>query len=202
MPDAFHNPGDGARRLVRPARHLPTRRGPTERHFVAWCAIALTLAVCSRAVGAEPANFASVLYLHDGDFLAGRLENCETPNVVCWQAQAATLPFEFPAGAFRAAYFPAPASPPAPIGEYCFELVGGDILYGTLLNVAPQQFEIEAARFGKLRIDRNQVARISAVGDSLRSDYRGPKGLAEWQVSAENQWTEEAGRLVTSTRNA
>jgi thiol-disulfide isomerase/thioredoxin len=202
MPDAFHDPGDGARRLVRPARLLPTRRGPTERHFVAWCAIALTLAICSRAVGVEPVSPASVLYLRDGDFLAGRLENCDTPNIVCWQAQGAMKPFEFSAGAFRAAYFPTPASPPAPIGEYCFELVGGDILYGALLNVTPQQFEIEAARFGKLRIDRDQVARISVVGDSLRSDYRGPKGLAEWHASAENQWTEEAGRLVTSTRNA
>jgi thiol-disulfide isomerase/thioredoxin len=164
--------------------------------------LAVLIACCSTAFGdSAPIPAASMLYLHDGDFLGGRLDDCDVANVVRWQAKGATQPFEFPAGAVRAAYFAPPAAASAPEGDYCFELSDGDLLYGSLVNVTPEQFEIQSPQLGQLHVARDQVCRLTPYSDSSKSEYRGPNGLAEWRPSGE-QWNEEAGRLVSYTPHA
>ena len=202
MLDHFYNAGDRDCRAMRQAGcRLPQRRA-CARDCIRQSVFAIALIACCRFACASPPSTGSTLYLYDGDFFAGHLEDCATPDIVRWQSQGATEPFEFPAGAFRAAYFPTPPASPAPEGDYCFELFGGDILYGSLVGVTPQQFAIKTAHFGQLHLDRSQVSRIAVVGDSSKGEYRGPNGLAEWHPSAENLWTEEAGRLITATRHA
>ncbi|HEY3394148.1 MAG TPA: hypothetical protein VGK58_15655, partial [Lacipirellulaceae bacterium] len=168
---------------------------------IVWSGFLLLLAVAATNVRADAPN-AAMLYLHDGDFFSGRLADCEEAGVLRWQMRGATMPFSFPATELRAAYFPPPEALPDAAGDYLIELSNGDLLYGSLASVTPEHFEFETAQFGRLRMAREEVSRLVRRDDASQSEYRGPNGLAEWQSGEENQWREEAGRLITNTARA
>jgi thiol-disulfide isomerase/thioredoxin len=144
----------------------------------------------------------AVLQLHDGDFLAGRLVDCDETGVIRWRMRGASSPFEFSSAVLRAAYFPMPEAAHLPTGDFLIELSNGDLLYGSILSITPERFELETARFGRLRVAREEIRRLARWNGSSPSEYRGPNGLAEWQTAEENQWYEEAGRLITKSARA
>lgn len=135
-----------------------------------------------------------MLYLRDGDFLAGRLTDCDEANIVRWQMQGATQPFDFPADAFGSAFFPPPPVAAAPDGDYSFELSDGDLLFGSLVSITPEQLEIQSSRLGRLHIARGELRRMTRRSDASADEYRGPNGLGEWQQASENQPRNERGR--------
>jgi thiol-disulfide isomerase/thioredoxin len=146
-----------------------------------------------------------MLYLRDGDFLAGGLVDCDEPKVICWQMQGAARPFNFHAAALRAVYFPAPAAAPANDGDYMIELTDGDLLFGSLLGVSPERFEFDTPGLGRLHVARSEIRRITPASDATTVEYRGPNGLADWQEPDElheQQWRDEAGRLITNADHA
>jgi thiol-disulfide isomerase/thioredoxin len=175
---------------------------------LAWTVILVTFAFgATRQEPNAQANSAAAdhdsptLYLYDGDFFGGSLRDCPTPNVIRWLADGAAQPFEFGSEAIRAAYFASPKERPAPEGEYCFELSDGDVLYGSLAGITADQIQVQSAQFGRLQIARPEVLRITSC-KSETFEYKGPNGLAEWKLGAENQWREEAGRILTNVRGA
>jgi thiol-disulfide isomerase/thioredoxin len=170
------------------------------RQFTAWSCGFVLLAAATTANADGPS--VPVLHLSDGDFLAGYLADCDETGVIRWHMRGATTPFDFPAAAVRAAHFPSPKSVPAPKGDYLFEFANGDMLYGSLVSVTPERFEIETARFGRLHVDRGELRRLARSADSSPSEYRGPNSLAEWKQAEERQWHEEAGRLITNSARA
>ena len=159
----------------------------------------VTLAGADRA---ESPPAGSMLYLRDGDYFNGAIEDCDTPNVVRWRVPGIAAPLEFPAEPFRAAYFAASNEHPAPAGEYCFELSDGDLLYGSLTAVTPNGLEIEAAPFGRLHVARSAIRRFTSWVGNSTTEYRGPNGLAEWRQSGNDKWREEAGRLIATAVGA
>jgi len=65
--------------------------------------------------------------------------------------------------------FRTPAKPEKAVGDYCFELTGGDLLYGSLLALNAKEAEIRRCR-------RRPIAR--ATGPSQRfSRWQGDGGL-------------------------
>src|SRR5438105_14601798 len=48
---------------------------------------------------------AAILYLNDGDYFTGSLQNSPAKNIIRWDAQGAVEPFEFAANTVRSAYF-------------------------------------------------------------------------------------------------
>ena len=75
-----------------------------------------------------PAPQQSVIYMTDGDYFTGSLQDSSAGDVVSWQSDGAVRPFQFPAAAVRAAFFPSPEKPQPAEAEYCFELSDGDLL--------------------------------------------------------------------------
>jgi thiol-disulfide isomerase/thioredoxin len=169
---------------------------------IAWCGFLILLGCASAAVSAAEAPSVAMLYLSDGDFLAGRLADCNDSGTIRWQMRGATTPFDFPSATVRAAHFPPPRADLAANGEFLFELSNGDVVYGSFLGITPERFELDTPRFGRLQVDRGEIRRIVRCQRSSPSEYRGPNGLAEWKQADEEQWREEAGRLITNIARA
>jgi thiol-disulfide isomerase/thioredoxin len=171
----------------------------------AWLRLAVLCAVLPATAAELTAKGSpdAMLYLTDGDFFAGTLEDSETPNVVCWKCAGAVLPFQFPTSAIRSVYFPAPPRPAAAEAEYCFELTDGDLLFGTLASLDAQTAEIESGRLGRMKIERLQIRRFFPWRGADAWEYSGPNGLSEWQQEPQkNGWQEEAGHLFTDVPGA
>jgi thiol-disulfide isomerase/thioredoxin len=155
---------------------------------------------------AEPAT--AVLHLRDGSFAAGNLDDSARSGVLRWQASAFVSPFEFPLDRVNAVHWPPPQQVPKPTGDYCFELAGGDILFGTLISLDQKQAEISIPRLGRLRVDRASIQRIYRWRNSADLVYLGPNGMAGWHETPPSPggrpaaatrvgWREESGQIVT-----
>ena len=153
------------------------------------------------AATADPAP-RPVLHLADGSYLPGNLRDSTDPKVLVWNSPAFARPLEFPLSAIQAVHYAAPAKPKQPTGEYCFELVDGDIIYGDLLALTDDEMEVNAAPLGRLHLQRDQVRRVSrrSGADSI---YVGPNGLAGWtEPAAATDWRDEGGQLFTDRHGA
>ncbi len=157
------------------------------------CLIALILC-CAVASGKDK----SVLHLTDGGFVLGELKQSSGPEVVRWQATAFTQPFEFARGAISAVHYPRAAESPKPVGEYCFELAAGDVLFGDLINLTNDQAELEVTRLGRIHVKREHIRRMYRWGSGTDLVYLGPNGLVGWNESATiKQWHDEGGQPQT-----
>jgi thiol-disulfide isomerase/thioredoxin len=151
----------------------------------------------------RPGPQQSVIYMTDGDFFAGSLQDSTTADVISWQSVGAARPFQFPATAVRAAFFPSPDKPAPAQAEYCFELSDGDRIFGALAGISPDVIEIDSARHGRLRIERDHVRRIVPWQGATAWEYSGPNGLTDWRyLPAKDGWLEEAGHLLTQAPSA
>ena len=172
---------------------------------IRWLALAIALAAycpLARSEDSPKDSAASILNTTEGDFYTGALQDCSITNVIRWQAHGLTQAFDFPADTIRAAYFAAAGERPAPEGDYCCELTDGDLLFGSLIGISPEQIEMESSQFGRMRIARGEVRRLTAWGGSSAFVYRGPNGLDEWKPEGKSNWREEAGRILSSERGA
>ncbi|MCI0332358.1 MAG: TlpA family protein disulfide reductase [Planctomycetes bacterium] len=175
-----------------------------------YCRISLLMLV-ALAVGGPTARGAeapkppvsAMLYLTDGDFFSGTIEDSNGPDVISWQSGGAVQPFQFPMAAIRAAFFPSPEHPKPAEADYCFELSDGDLLFGSLIGLTPDVVEIESQRFGQLHVQRSHIRRIVPWQGAAAWNYSGPNNLAEWRHLPEKDgWLEEAGHLLTQTPSA
>src|SRR5260221_6123294 len=94
------------------------------------------LAVSSAIAADQPVR--SAVHLTNDDFLPGQLRGSEDPKVLRWHSPYFTKPFEFSLNAVNAVHYPVPAAQPKPTGDYCFELVSGDVLYGNLVGLTDE----------------------------------------------------------------
>jgi thiol-disulfide isomerase/thioredoxin len=137
------------------------------------------------------------LEMVNGDFYTGTLLDSDRADALSWQCDYATEPFVFALDLVSAAHFPREGETPRANGEFCFELSGGDVMFGSLVGLSDEAIEVETIHFGKLRIQRSQVRRIQRWGDFSGIEYLGPEGLRGWTPSvANNAWREEAGHIV------
>jgi thiol-disulfide isomerase/thioredoxin len=171
---------------------------PTRRSLCWLAAVAVGLS----AQAAAPSGDSAVLYLRDGDYLSGRLLDCDKPDVLRWQMRGAAQPFDMQAAALRAIYFPAPATPSTTDSGYMIELTDGDLLFGSLSGATPEQFEFDSPGLGRIHVARGEIRRITPTGEATSVEYRGPNGLSDWQASDEKLWREEAGRLISNSPHA
>src|SRR5262245_51898816 len=107
--------------------------------------VRLVVGVCvwCLAASAAPAQgpAASILHLTNEGFIAGELRGSDDPNVLRWRSPNFAQPFAFPLGAVNAVHYTVAGPQPQPRGEFCFELVDDDILYGDLLALNADSVE-------------------------------------------------------------
>ena len=133
------------------------------------------------AVTAEDKQPSAVLSLDDGGFVAGELADSDRPGVLRWQGAGFVAPFEFKLGRVNAVQWTSEEKPVKPEGEFCFELGGGDVVFGTLASLDASAAVIEVPRVGRLAVERNAVRRIYRWRESADLIYLGPNGLAGWR---------------------
>ena len=168
-------------------------------------AIAACLATSAATAAAPPAGPkpGPVLHLSDGGFVAGALEDSDGPKALRWRSPAFAGPLEFPLDLVASVNFPPPATLPKPGGDYCFELAGGDVLFGSLVGLDDKAATIETPRLGRLRVDRASLHRISRWRDSTDLIYLGPNGLSGWrELPSKTGWRDDGGQLATDVAGA
>ena len=174
-----------------------------------WSSVATCLSIvvllwfhlpATTAASDDPAG--GVLHLTNSGFLPGELLGSDDPNVLRWSSPFFTEPFLFPMDAVSAVHHESPSVQPKPTGEYCFELVNDDTLYGELLGLTDESVELETAWFGRVQVRRAHVRRIYRwQGEELV--YLGPNGLADWKKSpATAAWRDEGGLPATDESGA
>lgn len=171
--------------------------------------LAIAICVCLIAISgysAEPSvapSPRSVLYLTNGDFVSGELKNADRPATLSWLSPSFTAGFDFATSEVNAVHFPLPEKLPRPVGEYCFELAGGDVLFGAFVGMDAGQFEIDESRVGRLHLARTIVHRFHRWRDGSDVVYLGPNGLAGWREPAPgNGWREEYGQALSDKDNS
>ena len=162
--------------------------------------VLITLLVRSAAPSAmaEPApdvpvQTASTARLRDQDFVTGELIDSAAGDHLLWRSPLFASPLRLPLDQVRSVRFPVRGKPEQPQGEYCFELAGGDTLFGALLEISGEQAVIDSPGFGPLHLDRAILRRVHRwnAGDLL---YTGPSGLEGWKASGSaNAWAKMAG---------
>ncbi|MEX2139252.1 MAG: TlpA disulfide reductase family protein [Pirellulales bacterium] len=143
----------------------------------------------------------STIYLANGSYAAGQLVDLPDGNNLVWQSRAFTAPFTFPLDAVNVVHFPVPAKLPQPLGDYCFELTGGDILFGGLTSLDGDAAVLDVAGLGRLHVARGILRRMFRW-DGADLLYFGPSGLRGWQSIGKASWREEAGHLVADEKSA
>jgi thiol-disulfide isomerase/thioredoxin len=150
------------------------------------------------AIAGEPA----VLHLTDDGFLPGQVEASADVNVLRWRSPLFAQPFDFPLASVSAVHYPLPGNRPKPVGEYCFELAGDDVIYGNLLGLTDDTVEIDAARIGHVHLRRASIGRFYPC-QGVDTLYQGPDGLAGWRDPATTSpWHDEGGQLATDKPGA
>ncbi len=139
----------------------------------------MSLTICVRARGDEPEPL-PILHFTDGSFAAGELAESTRQGVFRWQAAGFVSPFQFETNRVNAIHWPPPKSVPKPGSDFCFELAGGDILFGSLTALDGQQAELDIPRVGRLHIERSCIHRIYRWQGSADLVYLGPNGLTGW----------------------
>jgi hypothetical protein len=187
-------------------------------------------AVAWACLAADAPPQKAMLRLTDGGFVAGELKGSDKPGSIRWESPAFAKPLEFPLDHIGSVIFPLPATPPKPAGDLCFELAGGDVVFGSLAGLDADSATIETARLGRLKVARAKLHRISRWRDGADAVYLGPNGLAGWKVPPRPEpfpptrvvmraggaaapaapvpaptiaaWREEAGQLSTDVEGA
>lgn len=174
-----------------------------QTRFAAGVSIALFL-FSSLASGQEAApGSPAKLSLVSGDHVSGKLIDSDAPDILRWQGEDFASPFHFNRQNIVAIHFPAPDERPVPTGDYCLELVGGDLVFGSLVGLSEETAELDLPLFGKTRLPRANVRRILRWGDGTDLLYLGPNGLAGWDsVSPKDAWREDSGHLFTDRQGA
>src|SRR5262249_42445697 len=80
-----------------------------------------------------------VLHLANGDFCIGELADSDKPEVVHWNCSAFGRPFDFRSDAVSGIDFPRQRNSRPAKGDFCVELAGGDILFGSLDSFSADQ---------------------------------------------------------------
>ena len=135
--------------------------------------------------------------LTNGDHITGTLVNSVDPTRLGWQSPAFTEPFYFALGGIASVHFPVPAKLQPHEGDYCIEIAGNDVLFGSLIGLDAKSVILDVPKIGRTTIDRSVIKRMYRWGGSSSQLFIGPSGLNGWQTSGEeNGWREDAGQLI------
>jgi peroxiredoxin len=143
----------------------------------------LSLLAAAAATAAEKSP-PGVLSLDDNGYAAGDLALSDKPGVVRWQAAGFVAPFEFKLERVNAVHWTPAEKPVKPEGEFCFELGGGDVVFGALAGLNSSEAQLELPRIGRLHVERSAIRRIYRWRESADLVYLGPNGLSGWRDSS------------------
>ena len=119
--------------------------------------------------------------LDDGGYAGGDLAPSDRPGVLRFKAAGFVTPFEFKLGRVNAIHWTPAEKPVKPEGEFCFELGGGDVVFGGLAGLDESGGQLDVPRIGRMHVERSAIRRIYRWKASADLVYLGPNGLAGWR---------------------
>jgi thiol-disulfide isomerase/thioredoxin len=122
-----------------------------------------------------------MLHLVKGDFCVGDLLDCDQPDIVRWNCPAATKPFDFRLTTVSAIYFPLREKASQAASQFCVELAGGDVLFGSVASLTADELVLDSPTLGTLHIQRSKVCRLQRWDNAADFVYFGPQGTLGWQ---------------------
>ncbi len=127
----------------------------------------LFVCLATKADAAEPTSVLNdaVIHLTNGDYVTGRLIDSEIGHGLAWQSPAFTAPFQFATRSVNRIQFTNPEKPTPPKAGYHFELAGGDVLFGSLVEWQGDEAVLDVTGLGRLHVERTIVRRISRWRD-------------------------------------
>src|ERR1700678_772700 len=139
-----------------------------------------------------------VLRLANGKSTAGNIQPSTGSGILRWRNASTGSESDFAWSEVNAIEWPALGTQPKPTGEVCFELAGGDILFGSLVAMGDQWAELDVPRLGRISIQRAKLYRIHRSLDGGDLVYLGPNGLIGWRdPTGQENWHQESGRPMT-----
>ena len=136
------------------------------------------------------------LRLVGGDFITGEIRDSDKPGIFRVQGPKFLTSLNFPVGAVEKLEFPLADKQMKASGEYCFELAGGDLIFGKLVQLSGTDAEIDTEMFGKLHVQTSLLRRIERWDGADELVYMGPNGLTDWEKVSEITGREEGDVIV------
>jgi peroxiredoxin len=171
--------------------------GSSSARLICMCLISQLVTMATFADWPTNQTPSPVMNLVNGDHITGTFVNSTDPANLGWQSPAFTEPFYFAIGGIASIHFPVPAKLPPHEGDYCIEIAGNDVVFGSLVGLDAKSAVIDVPKIGRTNIDRSNIKRMYRWGGSSAQLFIGPSGLSGWQTSGEeNGWREDAGHLI------
>ncbi|WP_145060812.1 TlpA family protein disulfide reductase [Adhaeretor mobilis] len=148
----------------------------------------------SAAVQAKNSQEA-VLHLATGDFLAGRPLPTSDSQSISWAPSFAQGTFKYPWAAVTSVQFSRPDQQVQPQGEWCFELHGGDLVFGDLLSLDETWLTIRTDQQEEFKLRKASIRRVSSWNNGADLLYLGPDDLTGWTSSKKKGWRQVSGAL-------
>jgi thiol-disulfide isomerase/thioredoxin len=174
----------------------------TPRSLVLLLLTALATGLTPHRANAADQKSPFILDLIDGSQIPGELSGSRNGRDLRWRSRYFTEPLDFPQSALKSVRYDQVGPPPAPTGEFCFELISNDFIYGDLRELTDKELVVASARLGSVRFSRDFVRRIYRYkgADAI---YLGPNGLLGWKDRSNSpQWLDDGGQLQTSRTGA
>ncbi|EGF29788.1 secreted protein [Rhodopirellula baltica WH47] len=148
-----------------------------------------------------------ILRLNNGDHVQGQfsasgVNGDDQAPVVNWQHHDFATPFSFPFASLASATFPAPSAIEATKGQFAFELLNGDRLFGNIIEVGDPLI-VTLAGDEPSELPLAMVRQIFRWDDSRAVVFQGPGSRDNWESSGQlESWTDANGTLETSATMA
>jgi len=136
-----------------------------------------------------------------GDHLPGHWLATKDSKTIDWQVKGFVTPFRFEQKHLSAIQIQHEIQVSPIEGTYRCELTNGDVLYGNPLAIDDAELVFELPGSGPLRIERNQLQKLSPWNDTGQAVSSTPIALSDWEGS-HSKWKETAGRIMAMQDNA
>lgn len=169
-----------------------------------WLSVVL-LVLSVTSVRADDTNPTGQLRLVGGDHLPGQLASSNATNGdrIAWKYPHFASAIDFPAHSVVSGSFPPPIPLRPSTGQFVFDLVRGDRLFGSVLEVDEWSIRIDTDSFGEILLMRSAVHRIGPWRDGASILFQGPGPVQEWTVDGnQDDWAQGGAELRTDESGA
>src|SRR5579872_4827838 len=107
---------------------------------------------------------AAVLQPMHGEPVSGSLRPGDASRGLSWQAVNSATSVDYDLKTVNFIRFPVAAEAPRQAGQYCFELAGGDIFSGNIVDLDEAQAVLDLPRLGRVTVRRSAIRQIHRQG--------------------------------------
>nr|WP_236696753.1 TlpA disulfide reductase family protein [Rhodopirellula islandica] len=183
----------------------PTTAVTASMPLLGWILVSLTAPLFTAELLAD--ELSGILRLNNGDYVQGQFSasemNAEEASpLVNWQHAGFATPFSFPFASLASTTFPPPSEIKATPGQFAFELLNGDRLFGNVVEVGdPLMVSLTGGETSELPLA--MVRQIFRWDDSRAMVFQGPGSRDDWESNGQlESWVDSKGTLETSTSMA